>query len=60
MAKKKSVKKKPESKKAPKFKVSSYELIRDVKIGDKLHKKGEKVELTDKGAEFFKSKYYIK
>lgn len=37
-----------------------YVLIRDVKVGKVLRKKGEKIKLTEKGRKFFKQNKYIK
>lgn len=44
----------------PIHKTKHYELIVDVPIGDTIVKKGTKYPLTDKGAKYFKSKFYIK
>ena len=39
----------------PKLVQKPYTLIADVKIGDRLHKKGSKVLLTKEGLRYFKS-----
>jgi hypothetical protein len=44
----------------PKHKTELYTLIRDVEISGKLVKKGTKYPLTEQGAKYFKSKFYIK
>lgn len=44
----------------PKYKTSKYVLLVDVKIGDQIVKKGTSYPLTEKGAKYFKSKFYIK
>ena len=44
----------------PKHKTEKYTLLADVQIGDKLVKKGTSYPLTEKGAKYFKSKFYIK
>ena len=41
--------------KKPKLVKESYTLIADVKIGNKLHKKGSKILLTKEGLRYFKS-----
>lgn len=46
--------------KKPTVKKVLYPLIQDVKIGDDIVKKGTKYPLTEKGAKYFKSKFYIK
>lgn len=48
------------AKKRKTLKKAPYVLITDVSIGGKIHKKGSTVKLTEKGAEYFKSKFYIK
>lgn len=58
---KKEVKKPKAVKKIdPELVRKDYVLEVDLVIGDKSHKKGDKVALTEKGAKFFKSKNYIK
>lgn len=44
----------------PKYDTKKYPLIVDVPIGDKIVKKGTLYPLTEKGAKYFKSKFYIK
>ena len=44
----------------PRYKTKKHELLVDVKIGDKLVKKGTSYPLTEEGSKYFKSKFYIK
>jgi len=47
--------KKQRNQKKPKLVKQSYVLIKDVRIGDRLYKKGNTVRLTKEGKEYFKS-----
>lgn len=52
-------KKKPTLKKI-KLPTKKYQLIQQIKISGKIRKKGEFVDLTEKGYEYFKSQKYVK
>ena len=51
--------KKQRNQKKPKLVKKPYVLIRDVRIGDKLHKKGSTIRLTEEGRIYFKSIHNI-
>lgn len=50
---------KPKKTSKPKIKKTLCELIKDVRIGDEVVKKGTKYPLTDIGIKYFKRKKYI-
>lgn len=63
MAEKKEKVEKPKkviTKSKPKYKTNLHVLLQDVEVSGKIIKKGTKYPLTEKGAEYFKSKFYIK
>lgn len=50
----------PKVKAKPKHKTELYTLIRDIDLSGNIVKKGTNIPLTEQGAKYFKSKFYIK